>query len=200
MVSPGRTTLSELGRRAGTPSRQTGRQSFSEVVRNTATAGRQRESLRHAGRRYLPARRPREVGQPLDERAYVCSTREAKLEILGRQFAERVPRSLLIRHQRASSRPGRDPEARRSGRAPRSRSEPPVADCRTGNRGEIGVSFWKTRSNVARFRAAEGFSTEGRAIKQGEVLEPDDPLVPFVLERRPDLLVALWLRRRGINA
>jgi hypothetical protein len=62
------------------------------------------------------------------------------------------------------------------------------------------VSFWKTRSNVARFRAAESFSTEGRAIKQGEVLEPDDRLVPFVLERRPDLLVALWLRRKGINA
>jgi hypothetical protein len=35
MVSPGRTTPSELGRRAGTPSRQTGRQSFSEVVNLT---------------------------------------------------------------------------------------------------------------------------------------------------------------------
>jgi hypothetical protein len=35
MVSPGRTTLSELGRRAGTASRQTGRQSFLEVVNLT---------------------------------------------------------------------------------------------------------------------------------------------------------------------
>jgi hypothetical protein len=62
------------------------------------------------------------------------------------------------------------------------------------------VSFWKTRSNVARFRAAEGFSTEGRAIKQGEVLEKDDPVVALVLERRPDLLVALWRKQEGINA
>jgi hypothetical protein len=35
IVSPGRTTLSELGRRAGTASRQTGLQSFSAVVNLT---------------------------------------------------------------------------------------------------------------------------------------------------------------------
>ena len=55
-------------------------------------------------------------------------------------------------------------------------------------------------SSVGRFRAAEEFSTEGRLIKRGDVLEKDDPVVALVLERRPDLLVALWLRQKGINA
>jgi hypothetical protein len=55
-------------------------------------------------------------------------------------------------------------------------------------------------SSVGRFRATEEFSTEGRLIKLGEMLEKDDPVVALVLERRPDLLVALWLKQEGINA
>ena len=62
------------------------------------------------------------------------------------------------------------------------------------------MSFFSVKSNVGRFRAAEEFSTEGRLIKRGEILEKHDPVVALVLERRPDLLVALWLRQKGINA
>jgi hypothetical protein len=62
------------------------------------------------------------------------------------------------------------------------------------------MSFWSAMSSVGRFRATEEFSTEGRLIKLGEMLEKDDPVVALVLERRPDLLVALWLKQEGINA
>jgi hypothetical protein len=62
------------------------------------------------------------------------------------------------------------------------------------------MSFWSVKSSVGRFRAAEGFTTEGRLIKRGDVLEKDDPVVALVLERRPDLLVALWFKQEGINA
>jgi hypothetical protein len=61
------------------------------------------------------------------------------------------------------------------------------------------MSFFSVKSNVGRFRAAEEFSTEGRLIKRGEVLEKDDPLVALVLERRPDLLIAWWRKQEGIN-
>jgi hypothetical protein len=55
-------------------------------------------------------------------------------------------------------------------------------------------------SSVGRFRATEEFSTEGRLIKRGQVLEKDDPVVALVLERRPDLLIAWWRKQEGINA
>ena len=62
------------------------------------------------------------------------------------------------------------------------------------------MSFFSVMSSVGRFRAAEEFATEGRLIKRGEVLEKDDPVVALVIERRPDLLVALWFKQEGINA
>jgi len=62
------------------------------------------------------------------------------------------------------------------------------------------MSFWSAMSSVGSFRAAEEFSTEGRLIKRGEFLERDDPLVAFVLERRPGLLIAWWRKQEGINA
>jgi hypothetical protein len=62
------------------------------------------------------------------------------------------------------------------------------------------VSFYPTKNGVVRFRAAESFAVEGRTVAQGEFLERDDPLVPIVLKKRPELLLAYWRRQEGLNA
>jgi hypothetical protein len=62
------------------------------------------------------------------------------------------------------------------------------------------VTVYPTKNDVLRFRAAESFAVEGRSVAQGAFLERDDPLVALVIKKRPELLLAYWRRKEGVNA